>query len=91
MGCWPQEALGTLTDAARCANADDGDVGAAGMVQQLDELMQHDRGRRDADTVLEPGRDATLHQGRGTSRPVQLAVREDGLANVTLGHAKACT
>lgn len=91
-GCWPQgEALGTLTDAAGCADADDGDVGAAGVVQQLDELVQHDGGGRDADTVLEPGRDAMLHQGRGASWPVQLAVREDRLPNVTLGHAKACT
>jgi hypothetical protein len=42
-----------LTYPTRSANADDGDVGAPGMVQQLDEYMYHDGDGRNAHTMLE--------------------------------------
>lgn len=62
---WPQtEALCTLTDPARGADADEGDIGAAGVVQKLDELVQHDGGGRDAYAMLEPRRDACVTSGR---------------------------
>lgn len=54
-----------LTDPARRADADDGDVGAAGVVQQLDDLVQHDGRGGDADAVLEPGGDASVVSGGG--------------------------
>lgn len=46
----------TLTYPAGGADADDGDTGAAGMVQQLEELVQHDGNGRHAHAMLEPGR-----------------------------------
>ena len=42
------------------ADADEGDAGAASMVQQLDELMQHDSDGGDAHPVLEPGRNTSV-------------------------------
>lgn len=53
-------ALCTLTYPARGADADEGDAGAPGVVQQLDELVQHDGDGGDAHPVLEPGRNASV-------------------------------
>lgn len=55
------------TDAARGADADDGDVGAAGVVQQFDELVQHDGDGRDPHAMLEAERrwaEAGVHLGQ---------------------------
>lgn len=47
-----------LTYPAGSADADDGDVGAPGMVQHLDELMQHDPDGRNAHAMLKAERNA---------------------------------
>lgn len=57
------------------------------MVQQLDELMQHDGDGRDAYTVLEPGRKANIKQGSAFVCSVlqcKLLVTEDRLQNTYL-------
>ena len=42
-----------LTDSTGGANAEEDEVDAAGMMQQFDELMEHDGDGRDAHTMLQ--------------------------------------
>lgn len=98
-GCWPRaEALGALTDPAGRADADDRDVGAVGVVKQLDKLVQHDRGGGDAYAVLQQGETPAGRQGGGARRPLHrsdcrqrrgLPSRNFKTMN-TLGDAQVC-
>lgn len=88
--------LCTLTYPTGSANADEGDAGAASVVQQLDELMQHDSDGGDAHPVLEPGRNTSVTLWWSLCVPCGALLsgrKEDELQNVVKNYdyvGKAC-